>query len=74
MSDIVRKNNYTYNSFFIYIKINDDITKQRDVMINYACIEGNERCWIVYKCKEEKKEERIKRISLHLLSKLNQMC
>ena len=45
-----RKNNYKYNSFhyIIYIKINDDITKQRNVMIDYACIDGNERCRIVH--------------------------
>lgn len=42
------KKNYMYIIHSVYIKINDDTTKQRIVMINYARIEGNERCWIVH--------------------------
>lgn len=48
MSDIDIKKNYKDNSSYIYIKINDDTSKQRNVVINYMRTVENVRCWIVH--------------------------
>jgi hypothetical protein len=48
ISDIDIKKNYKDNSSYIYIKINDDTSKQRNVVINYMRTVENVRCWIVH--------------------------